>query len=185
MPPPSYKLLFLGEAGSGKTTAITSISDQPPISMEVPSTERELIGKTHTTVGFDYGEIALGDGGKLRLYGAPGQRRFSFMWEILAHGTMGIIMMVDNSRPDAMSNAQHTVSIYQSLFDAQQCAAVLAVTKSDLRHKPRIEDYRQMLADRQLQMPAFMIDARVKGDVLIVIDGLLSQIETCAMLESI
>lgn len=186
MQPLNYKLLFLGEAGAGKTTAIASISDTPPVSMEVPSTEQELIGKTHTTVGFDYGEIVLDNaGGKLRLYGAPGQQRFSFMWDILAQGTLGVILMVDNSRPDALQDAEHTISTFQKLFNGKPNTAVLGVTKSDVRQTPQIDHYRQMLLRRHLLMPAFMIDAREKNDVLILIDALLSQIEVSAMLENL
>ncbi len=38
--------------------------------------------KETTTVGFDYGELTIPGQNRMRLYGTPGQERFTFMRDI-------------------------------------------------------------------------------------------------------
>jgi signal recognition particle receptor subunit beta len=42
----------------------------------------------------------------LYLFGTPGQRRFDFMWEILAEGMLGFVVMVDSSKPETFREAK-------------------------------------------------------------------------------
>jgi signal recognition particle receptor subunit beta len=86
--------------GAGKTTAISAVSGIKMVKTEAANTDRALFNKATTTVGFDYGEVGLDGGHVLRLYGTPGQERFSFLWKIVARGAIGVIILVDNSRPD-------------------------------------------------------------------------------------
>jgi signal recognition particle receptor subunit beta len=74
------KVVFIGPMGSGKSTAIQTISEIEPVKTEARNTERFKVDKPTTTVGMDYGEINLGEHGKVALYGVPGQQRFDFMW---------------------------------------------------------------------------------------------------------
>ena len=46
----------------------------------------------------DYGLIQLDENTKIHLYGTPGQERFDFMWDILSQGSMGLILLLDNTR---------------------------------------------------------------------------------------
>ena len=86
--------------GSGKTTAIRSLSEIEVVATEAANTERDVVDKPTTTVALDYGEIALGDEDKVRLYGIPGQRRFDFMWSILRERAEGMVLLVNNDAPD-------------------------------------------------------------------------------------
>jgi len=78
-----FKIVFTGTPGAGKTTAIAALSDTPPVSTEVQNTDVRL-HKARTTVGLDFGQVDLGDGQCVRLFGTPGQVRFEFMWRIVA-----------------------------------------------------------------------------------------------------
>ncbi len=98
------KIVFTGPMGAGKTTAIRSISDIPPVSTEVDNTDRAACDKDSTTVALDYGQLALEDGTAVRLYGTPGQERFSFMWEILCAGAIGVVLLIDGSTPTALED---------------------------------------------------------------------------------
>jgi hypothetical protein len=98
-----YKLIFTGTMGAGKTTAITSISEIPPVSTDVQRSEAGDDAKLTTTAALDYGEVTLPRGDMLRLYGTPGQARFDFMWRILSEGALGVVVLVDNRRPDPPS----------------------------------------------------------------------------------
>ena len=101
------KIVFTGPMGAGKTTAIGMLSEMPPISTETHSSESDKAG---TTAAFDYGEYRLADGTLVRLFGTPGQLRFDFMWEVLAQGAIGIVILLDDRRPDPVADALNFLS---------------------------------------------------------------------------
>src|SRR5262249_54374958 len=93
-----HKILFTGSMGAGKTAAIGAVSEIEPVTTDVLNSMRDGVSKATTTVGLDYGEITLDGGEKLRLYGTPGQERFSAMWDILSAGALGVVILIDHSR---------------------------------------------------------------------------------------
>lgn len=78
----NHKIIFTGPVGTGKTTAISSISDSPVIRTDEQASDMTKDRKQETTVAMDYGVMILGDNERIHLYGTPGQERFSFMWDI-------------------------------------------------------------------------------------------------------
>jgi signal recognition particle receptor subunit beta len=56
--------------------------------------------KTTTTVAMDFGRLTLSDHLVLYLFGTPGQRRFTRLWQDLAHGALGALVLVDTDRLD-------------------------------------------------------------------------------------
>ena len=174
-----YKIIFAGDVAVGKTTAIASVSDIPPVQTEVKASDAQAIGKTHTTVAFDYGEIFLPYlKNRLRLYGLPGQTRFSFMWEILSKNMLGTILLADHSKQNSIEKTRTFIQNFAPIIQESGSVGVLGVTKSDLvQGGYSIQNYQRMLAEEQLHIPVFQIDARKKEDVILLIDTLLSQIE--------
>jgi signal recognition particle receptor subunit beta len=172
--PRELKLLFAGPMGAGKTTAIRAISDIPPVSTEAENIDRAQHAKAETTVGMDYGETSLEGGEKLRLYGLPGQARFDFMWKIVARGALGVVLLVDNSRPQALSG----LGLYLDAFDdlARSAAVVIGVGRLNAGTS-RIADYAELLRERGLRLPVFAVDVRQRDDVLLLLEALLQQIE--------
>lgn len=168
------KLLFAGPMGAGKTTAIAAISDQPPIRTEAANLDRQQSAKAQTTVGLDYGETRLPEGGRLRLVGLPGQARFDFMWTILAEGALGAVLLADNSRPEPVRELGLYLDRLGEL--AQRAAMVIGVGRLE-SGTARITDYTDWLEQRGLRLPVFAVDVRRRDDVLLLLDVLLQQIE--------
>ncbi|NMH95496.1 ATP-binding protein, partial [Pseudonocardia bannensis] len=56
--------------------------------------------KRTTTVAMDFGRITVGSSLVLYLFGTPGQSRFWFMWDELARGCVGAVVLVDLRRVD-------------------------------------------------------------------------------------
>jgi hypothetical protein len=125
----ALKIVITGSYAAGKTQFIRSISDIDMVSTDYAVTldeEREL--KHETTVALDFGTIAINERLNLYLFGTPGQERFDFMWEHLAIGCLGYVVLVDSCRPAHFAEVQHLMLRFAEITDAP---FVVAANKQD------------------------------------------------------
>lgn len=170
-----YKIIFTGPVGAGKTTAINSISDVPPIKTDATASDMTKLRKSSTTVAMDYGIMNLAGGEKIHLYGTPGQERFDFMWDILTTGGIGLVLMLDNTRADPFKDMKFFLDTFDKFITDTTVA--IGVTQMDLSGKPTIDDYNTNLQGLGLKPPVFAVDARVKSDVSLLIQALLYSLD--------
>jgi len=170
-----HKIIFTGPVGAGKTTAIGSISDIPVVKTEARASDEVAQRKASTTVAMDYGILNLGEGAKVHLYGTPGQERFSFMWDILTIGGIGLVLMLDNAREDPLKDMEFYLDAFKDFIGKNQ--VVIGITRMDMKPRPGLYTYQTKLAELNLNVPVFEVDARERSDVKVLLLALLAALD--------
>jgi small GTP-binding protein len=169
----TVKVVVTGPFGAGKTTFIQTISEITVLSTERKVSDSTRSVKGHTTVAMDFGRITVADELALYLFGTPGQDRFDFMWEILAEGMLGFVLMVDHQRRESVEEAERILRFFTGVADVPFIVAVNKVDGADA-------DHAVAAAHRALTIPdgvrVIAVDARERGDVKRALVTLLSAV---------
>lgn len=169
-----YKIVVLGTMGAGKSTAIAALAHGHVVNTDVVNTDARS-GKRSTTVAMDYADVDLPNGDRLRVFGTPGQERFSFIWPILLEGASGVVVMIDASALQALEDLERYLKVLQD--HAAHVPAVIGLSKVDLATGLDPDIYYERLRLHDLKLAVIPVDARDADQMFNVLDVLISEIE--------
>jgi hypothetical protein len=176
----SIKILLAGGFGVGKTTLVGAVSEIKPLRTEELLTESSakydntagVERKTTTTVAMDFGRISMRDDLVLYLFGTPGQQRFWFMWDELAVGALGAVVLADTRR---LADSFPAIDY----FERREIPFIVALNQFDGSRRYSPDDVRIAL-DLDRGLPIVLCDARSKESAKEVLITLVEHVLSLA-----
>lgn len=157
------RIVVTGPAHSGKSTFVAQASE------DGQSVERRSPDGEPTTVAMDFGWLRWKDF-DITLYGTPGHTRFDPLLPPYLKHAMGVVLMIDATKPDSFPRAKHLIDMTVK----RRIPFVIAANKADLA--PVNAGPIKAALGVGDDVPFFAISATRRSDVHFVLESLVDSI---------
>ncbi|MFA4825496.1 MAG: GTP-binding protein [Methanoregula sp.] len=147
------RIVVTGPAKAGKSTFITTASH------DGLSVDRFGLDNDSTTVAMDFGLLDW-KGFYITLYGTPGQPRFDLMIPGMFKHAMGVILIVDATKPESLPRAKQMIG----LITERNMPMIIAANKKDLPSRLSEAEIRTALEIRK-DIRVVFLSAKKKAEV--------------------
>lgn len=169
-------IVLLGSPGSGKTTAISTVSEGVVLNSDVSATDSVANDKAKTTVGIDYAMIDIGEKRKVKLFGTPGQVKFNYVWDMVGKNADAFVILLDMSRPEPLSYLRFYKDFLANEFSGVS-QVHCALTHSQ-EYKGDISLVEKIIRTKFTKLKGIhVLDGREKTSVLSMIKDIYPKIE--------
>ncbi|MBS0571314.1 MAG: hypothetical protein JSS28_11945 [Proteobacteria bacterium] len=167
-------ILFAGPRGAGKSTAIASISDFPPVAAAIVGGDdpARSAADAHDTIVM--GQATLPEGEVVQLCSIPD-------WDIAFGRSMfglpvcGLVLLIDGRARDLLPTFERFLDRYAVLCRAG--ALVVGVTRTAPDENERIaRRLRRCARRRQRLLPIYEVDARDRVQMLVLLAALIEMV---------
>jgi signal recognition particle receptor subunit beta len=93
------------------------------------------------------------------------------MWDILTKGGIGLVLLLDNTRPTPFQDMKFYINAFRQFIDDTRL--VIGVTQMDIKSIPTLDEYVVKLHEMDVLAPIFEVDSRRRDDVSMLIQALL------------
>jgi signal recognition particle receptor subunit beta len=167
-----HRIAVIGASNSGKSTCVQTLTR-----IDMPDWLRDLASPNSNTQRpdtLDYGEMLLGDGTMVQVFGLPEQRHVFSLFDDVRESFLGIVLMVDASSPSGIDDVERILRDHGDLLRSTSCVAALN-KGNDPAQLPR-QQVREKLLEHGITAPVMAVDARWQEDMLGVVKMLFLRV---------
>ena len=170
------RLLFTGPVGAGKRTALATLGDAPPVSVDADTANMPGAHFGAAAGSMEYAVLGIAGDERIEMFATRGQERSERMREALRERTMGLVLLLDNTRLSPFRDLDFYLTAFRDLIS--ETRVVIGVTHMNEAPLPSIADYHRHLRDNPtagapcVNPPVFAVDARERDDMAMLVQAL-------------
>ncbi len=164
-----HVILVVGPAGSGKSTAIATL-----FGAEDDGTG----GLAGAATAVDFGQLELGPGETVRVYGVPAHGRYDYMWQILKRRALGVLALVSGAEAAPVAELLAVVDEFAEL--QARGGLLVGITHADAAGSPDPIEVQAALAARFASRvtPVLTLDPRDRGQLITAVSVLAASVDS-------
>ena len=167
----NYHYIFIGPQKSGKTSALSCLSEISLSQIQNMLSEHHATSKLLTLPNMEQAVLRIEDSKNAYLYNYDHQVQIDQHLSVVGEEADGGVIFINHAHNDALDQLEH----YITLLSQQVENLVVAITHVDLDSQQLLKRYRNWLIMKKLNIPIFMIDARKKNDIELLIEVLVAR----------